>query len=101
MQSGGQFEQIPDPSGFGQSGPAQVVVELDVLVEGPRHIRDAAEEGGMLTEGRLYVGALEHRLIRLAHEMRTGILRGFEELQGAHVHRMFARLADQEQRVHR
>lgn len=98
-----QLQQFAYPTRRGQRRPAQVVVEVDVVVDGPREVGDATEHrAGMLAERLLETGLLRHGLMDIVQELRArDAVRRFEQLQPADVHRMLPRLDEQEHRIGR
>ena len=100
VQPGRQLKQFANPARLRQGRPAQVVVDVDLVVEGPGHVGDTAEKpAGMLPERRLKVVVLDDRLVQLADEVGATALRGLEQLQPCNMHRVFTGFADEEQRI--
>ena len=61
----------------------------------------SAEERRMLAECRLHVGGSQHRLVRLPHEFRPGVVGRHEQLQTTDMHGVLAGFAEQEDVVYR
>ena len=100
VQAGGQFEQVSNSPRRRQCRAPHVVVEVHVVVVGPPHIGDFPEKRRWsLAEGGLDVLTRQHRLIDFPRECRPGGLWRREQLKGAHVDGMFARLDDEMHRV--
>ena len=102
VQSRGQFQQFTHPARRRQCRSAQVVLEVELAVEGPGEVDDSAEKfGGMLTEGLADVVADHQLLIDVAEVVRPGAGGGFEDLEPGDVHGMLARLREEKHRIQR
>jgi len=100
VQPGGELEKLAHPSRGGQRGAPHVVVQIDVFVQGPRHVGDSAQDGrGALAEGRAELLAGAHGLVGFPDELRAGVRRRGEQLQPGHVKGMLTGLGEQHGRV--
>ena len=95
VQARGEFEEFAHTARGRQRRPAQVVFEVQFVVERPRDVGDAAEQfRGMLAERRTHVVAVDEALIEVADVLRPGILGRLEQLQSADMHGVLTRLGE-------
>ena len=91
VQPRGQLKQFADPAGRRQRRASQVVLQVEIAVEGPGEVGDAAQEfGGVLPKGPADIVAHDQILINVPDVLGSGALRRLEDLQPGDVHRMFA-----------
>lgn len=96
----GQLEQFAHPARRRQRRAPDVVVDVDVRVVGPAQVGDPADElRRVFAERGLEIRLCHQLFVEVPDEVSTGALRRLVQLQPADVHRMFARLSQQEDRV--
>ena len=84
-----QLQQFANPARRRQRRAAQVVLHVEIAVEGPGEVGDTAQEfGGVLTEGPADVIADDQILIDVPDVLGSGARRRLEDLQSGDVHRM-------------
>ena len=99
VQPRAEVEQLADPAGLGQRAVPEVVLEVEVVVLGPRPLAGGGDAAGRpLEEQRRHLVDLGHLLVDPPGVVAPSTLRLLEQLEAADVHRHLPVLGEQERR---
>jgi hypothetical protein len=100
VQAGGQLQQLTHPAGLGQPGQPHVVLEVELVVPGPRELADRADRPpGPTPEQRPHVHKRQQLFVEVVDVVGARALGQLEQLQPADVHGVLTRLREQEHRI--